>query len=109
MSISKEAGDARGLNGGAAIGAGAAPEADARDPALAPKLAEFRQHLQNSFAMVVITMMTTPRYKHCSIGELEGLVLDPLLRGRVAIAQARAKDGAAPASDDSSFFDQDAF
>ena len=45
-------------------------------------------------------MMTTPRYKHCSIADLERLVLDPLLRNRVAIAQAKSKEGAAPGQDD---------
>jgi cytolysin-activating lysine-acyltransferase len=70
------------------------------DAELAQKLQEFRQHLQKSFAQVVMTMMATPRYQHCSLAELEHLVLDPLLRNRIAIAQAIAKEGAARSQDD---------
>jgi hemolysin-activating ACP:hemolysin acyltransferase len=99
--------EAKNLNGAANNGAETAPETAAAmaapstpDPALAQKLAAFRQHLQTAFAKVVMTMMATPRYKHCSITELEQLVLDPLLRNHVAIAQARPKDGAAPSPDD---------
>jgi cytolysin-activating lysine-acyltransferase len=75
------------------------PSASAPDPDSAKKLGDFRGRLQASFAKVVITMMTTPRYKHCSLSELEHLVLDPLLRNRVAIAEGKSKDGAAPAPD----------
>jgi hemolysin-activating ACP:hemolysin acyltransferase len=90
------------LNGAVKEGAEAAPETAATqpDPALAQKLSDFRQHLQTAFAKVVMTMMTTPRYKHCSIAELEPLVLDPLLRNRIAIAQAKPKPGAASSPDD---------
>jgi hypothetical protein len=70
------------------------------DPELAKKLAEFRRHLQENFAKVVISLMATPRYKHCSLSELEQLVLDPLLRNRIAIAQAKPKENAAPSQDD---------
>jgi cytolysin-activating lysine-acyltransferase len=67
---------------------------------LAKKLGDFRQHLQASFAKVIITMMTTPRYKHCSLTELERLVLDPLLRNRVAIAEAKPRESAASSQED---------
>ena len=82
----------------AAPGKAAAAKAD---PELAKKLGDLRQHLQASFAKVVISMMTTPRYKHCSLSELEHLVLDPLMRNRVAIAEGKAKDGEASAQDGS--------
>ena len=70
------------------------------DPAVAQRLAALRRQLQASFARVVMTLMTTPRYKHCSIGELESLVLAPLLRNRVAIARGKPKEGAAASNDD---------
>ena len=70
------------------------------DPALAQKLSEFRQHLQVAFAKVVMSMMTTPRYKHCSLNELETLVLDPLMRNHISLAHAKPKDGATPSQDD---------
>jgi hemolysin-activating ACP:hemolysin acyltransferase len=96
--------EAKGSNGVKQDAAETAPDAAAAptppDPLLAQKLSDFRQHLQTAFAKVVMTMMTTARYKHCSIAELEHLVLDPLLRNRVAIAQGKAREGAAAAQDD---------
>jgi cytolysin-activating lysine-acyltransferase len=112
MQISTLSIDNKGLNGaGGAVheppppSAGSdepakGPSASAPDPDLAKKLGDFRQHLQASFAKVIITMMTTPRYKHCSLTELERLVLDPLLRNRVAIAEAKPREGAATDQED---------
>ena len=74
--------------------------APANDPALAEKLAAARQHIHTSFAQVVMTLMRLPRYKNCTLADLEHLVLDPLLRNRIAIAHAKPKDGAeAPQTD----------
>jgi hypothetical protein len=112
MQISTLSIDNKGLNGaGGAVheppppSAGSdepakGPSASAPDPDLAKKLGDFRQHLQASFAKVIITMMTTPRYKHCSLTELERLVLDPLLRNRVAIAEAKPRESAASSQED---------
>ena len=84
----------------ATTGAPAANGAPAADPELAQKIREFRQHLQMSFAKVVMTMLATPRYRHCSLAELEHLVLDPLVRNQIAIAHAKAKEGADRSQDD---------
>jgi len=88
----------------APIGAPAAnaPPAPKVDAELARALQEFRQHLQMSFAKVVLTMMATPRYKNCSLTDLEHLVLEPLARNHIAIAQATAaNEDAAPSQDGS--------
>lgn len=39
-------------------------------------------------------MMTVPRYRHLPFGDMSALILDPLIRDRIAIATA-AKDGEA--------------
>jgi hemolysin-activating ACP:hemolysin acyltransferase len=76
-------------------------ESGAAAPAeLAQKVHELRRHLQMRFAKVVMTMMATPRYEHCSLADLEHLVLDPLLRNQIAIAQTIEEEGAARSHDD---------
>ena len=56
------------------------------DPELAAKLAAVRSHVRESFGNVVMTMMMLPRYRHQSVSDLQQLVLEPLIRDRVAIA-----------------------
>lgn len=56
------------------------------------KIAEFRQHLQSSFGKVSLALMTLPRYRHLNIGELQQLVLDPLLHDRIAFAFTESKE-----------------
>ncbi len=58
----------------------------ARDEALAKKLAALRAQVRENFGKVVLGMMALPRYKHQSLEDLQHLVLDPLIRDRVAIA-----------------------
>ena len=56
------------------------------DPEVARKLAQVRSHIRESFGNVVMTMMMLPRYRHQSLADLQHLVLEPLIRDRVAIA-----------------------
>jgi hemolysin-activating ACP:hemolysin acyltransferase len=56
------------------------------DPEIAKKLAAVRSHVRESFGNVVMTMMMLPRYRHQSLVDLQHLVLDPLLRDRIALA-----------------------
>jgi cytolysin-activating lysine-acyltransferase len=53
-----------------------------------------RGHVQRTFGQVSLVMMATPRYRHLSIADLQSLVLDPLVRGRIAIAQPANDEGA---------------
>jgi len=62
------------------------------DPEVAAKIAGLRSHVRESFGKVVMSMMMLPRYRHQTIGDLQHLVLEPLIRDRVAIAQ-RAGEG----------------
>ena len=61
----------------------AAPQLD--DEVLA-KIAGLRQHVRESFGKVAMSMMLLPRYRHQTLADLQHLVLDPLIRDRIAIA-----------------------
>jgi hemolysin-activating ACP:hemolysin acyltransferase len=88
------------LNGAAKAGNGAAkaetPQGSAAtndgaatpalDPAIVEKIAAVRSHVRESFGKVVMAMMMLPRYRHQSLADLQHLVLEPLIRDRVAIA-----------------------
>jgi len=55
------------------------------------RIAELRTQVRESFGQVVMAMMNLPRYRHQSLGDLAQLVLEPLIRDRIAIARP-AKD-----------------
>lgn len=66
---------------------GAAAPQPQLDREIAAKIAGLRSHVRESFGKVVMSMMMLPRYRHQTIGDLQHLVLEPLIRDRVAIAQ----------------------
>lgn len=70
-------------------------EAPAMNPEIAEKIAGLRAHVRESFGKVVMSMMMLPRYRHQTLGDLQHLVLEPLIRDRVAIAQRAGEDAAA--------------
>lgn len=84
---------AKGGEDNAKTGESKAPAARL-DPEAAEKIAGLRSHVRESFGKVVMSMMMLPRYRHQTLGDLHHLVLEPLIRDRVAIAQ-RAGDEAA--------------
>lgn len=61
------------------------------EPATAarPRLGEIRSKLESAVGQVVLLMMQAPHYRHHSLADLSDLVLEPLLRDRIAIAHAR--------------------
>jgi hemolysin-activating ACP:hemolysin acyltransferase len=65
-------------------GAGGAPAQ--LDPEIAKKLAAVRSQVRESFGKVVMALMMTPRYRSQTVGDLQHLVLEPLIRDRIAIA-----------------------
>jgi cytolysin-activating lysine-acyltransferase len=73
-------GEMNGTQGG---GAAANPQLD---PDLVKKIAQLRSHVRESFGKAVMAMMMLPRYRHQTLGDLQHLVLDPLIRDRIAIA-----------------------
>ncbi|WP_294060636.1 toxin-activating lysine-acyltransferase [Sphingomonas sp.] len=80
---------------------GPAAEAQAAqqlDPAVLAKIAELRTHVRESFGKTVMAMMVLPRYRNQTLADLQHLVLEPLLRDRIAIAYPSDKD-VSPAND----------
>ncbi|KLE32298.1 toxin-activating lysine-acyltransferase [Aurantiacibacter gangjinensis] len=57
------------------------------------KLAEIRERVQLTVGQVVLAMGNLPRYRSQTLGDLQHLVIEPLLRDRLAIAQARPREG----------------
>ncbi len=56
------------------------------DPAIIAKIAALRSHVRESFGKAVMAMMMLPRYRNQTLGDLQHLVLEPLIRDRIAIA-----------------------
>lgn len=56
------------------------------DPEVVKKIAMLRAQVRESFGKVVMAMMALPRYRHQTLADLQHLVLDPLIRDRLAIA-----------------------
>jgi len=72
--------------------AGAAPaaaEAPRLTPEMIEKIAALRTKIQLSVGQVVLAIMNLPRYRHQTLADLMHVVLDPLMRDRVAIAYTR--------------------
>jgi cytolysin-activating lysine-acyltransferase len=101
----KSNGAAKSANGNARPAQAAAKEsiaADAQtidgtenqklDPEIVKKIAKVRSHVRESFGKVVMAMMMLPRYRHQSIADLQHLVLEPLIRDRIAIAYPGGTD-----------------
>jgi cytolysin-activating lysine-acyltransferase len=64
------------------------------DLEIVKKIAAVRSHVRESFGKVVMAMMMLPRYRHQSLADLQHLVLEPLLRDRIAIAYPGKTDDA---------------
>ena len=61
------------------------------DPELAAKIAAVRTHIRESFGKVAMAMMMLPRYRNQTLADLQHLILEPLMRDRVAIAYPGAE------------------
>lgn len=64
-------------------------------PEMLEKIAGLRGQVRESFGKVVMAMMVLPRYRHQTLGDLQHLVLEPLIRDRIAIAHPADADRAA--------------
>ena len=73
--------------------AGASPQA--LDPEIAARIASLRSHVRESFGKVVMAMMMLPRYRQQTLSDLQHLVLEPLIRDRIAIAERAGENAAA--------------
>jgi hemolysin-activating ACP:hemolysin acyltransferase len=82
------------MNGSAPEGEAAAP-APAVTPEMMAKIGELRSKIQISVGQIVLTIMNLPRYRHQTLADLGHLLINPLLRDRLAIAHrsVTADDG----------------
>ena len=83
--IERPAGSDSATDSAAHNGAGPTPNPQL-DPEVAKKLAEVRSAVRESFGKIVMALMMTPRYRNQTLGDLQHLVLEPLIRDRIAIA-----------------------
>ena len=78
--------------------ASAAPPEPQLDPAVLAQIAELRSQVRESFGKSVMAMMMLPRYRSQTLADLQHLVLEPLIRDRIAIARP-ADPASTPGSD----------
>lgn len=67
------------------------PQGGAEKPA--KNIAEMRHRIHAAVGQVVLAMSAVPRYRHLPLGDLQTLVLEPLIRDRIAIASAKKEEG----------------
>jgi cytolysin-activating lysine-acyltransferase len=58
----------------------------AMTPELMAQIAGLRSKIQISIGQTILAIMDLPRYKHMSLADFSHLIINPLLRNRVAIA-----------------------
>ncbi len=73
-------------------GNGAQDQAAPPPAATAKQIADARHRIHAAVGQIVLVLSATPRYRHQSLSDLQALVLDPLLRDRIAIATAAHKE-----------------
>ena len=56
------------------------------DPEIAAKLSAVRAQIRETFGKAVMAIMMLPRYRNQTLADLQHLVLEPLMRDRVAVA-----------------------
>lgn len=66
--------------------------AQSPDPEVMKKVATVRAQVRESFGKIAMAMMMLPRYRHQMIGDLQHLLLEPLIRDRIAIAYPGNQD-----------------
>lgn len=58
------------------------------------KIAEVRHRVHSAVGQIALALSLVPRYRHHSLADLQTLVIEPLLRDRIAIATAKTEDDA---------------
>lgn len=79
------------LEGEGQVNGAEAPAAQL-DPEILKKVAQLRLQVRESFGKVVMAMMMLPRYRHQTVADLQHLVLEPLIRDRIALAHSAKAD-----------------
>ena len=78
-------------NGGAVAANGKTRGEQVADPAA---VADIRNRIHATVGQVVLALSVVPRYRHQSLADLQNLVLEPLMRDRIAIATGKPEEGA---------------
>lgn len=68
------------------------------DPEILGKIAALRAQVRENFGKIAMAMMALPRYRHNTLADLNHIVLEPLIRDRIAIAYP-GEDKGNPLSD----------
>ncbi|MBR1270151.1 toxin-activating lysine-acyltransferase [Bradyrhizobium sp. AUGA SZCCT0222] len=76
-----------GIKGGVPAGE-AAPEARPLDPEVLAQITAFKTRIQASVGEVVLAMLNLPRYRNQTLADVMHLVVEPMIRDRIAIAKA---------------------
>ncbi len=63
------------------------------DPRMIAQIMALRTRLHGVFAQATMAMMSTPRYRHHTLAELQHLALEPMIRDRIAVASPPQKEG----------------
>jgi cytolysin-activating lysine-acyltransferase len=63
------------------------------DPELQKQAADVRHRIHAAVGQVVLALTVVPRYRHQSVADLQNLVLEPLMRDRIAIATPSGPEG----------------
>ena len=96
MSANAAASTGAGQDGAARAPQGAGPQAGEQpqlDPQMVERIMALRSRMHAVFAQVTMAMMSTPRYRHHTLAELQHLVLEPMIRDRIAVATPPHKEG----------------
>lgn len=64
------------------------------------KIAEMRTRLHSTIGQVVVALSMVPRYRHQTLADLQHLIVEPLMRDRLAIATAKPEAPAAASQSD---------
>ena len=66
------------------------------DSEMLEKVSKVRARVHETFGKVAIAMMALPRYRHLSVLDLQQVLLEPLMRDRIAIASSAQSTSDAP-------------
>ncbi len=69
------------------------------DPAMLEKISQVRTKVHETFGKVALAMMALPRYRSLSLLDLNHILLEPLVRDRVAIASSANTNDDTPSLD----------
>jgi len=81
-----------GIDGGAAAETAAAKDR-ALNPELLAQITAFKTRIQASVGEVVLAMVNLPRYRHQTLADVVHLVVEPMIRDRIAIAKTGGQSG----------------